>query len=63
MQYICHFVDFIFKLVLFNENCCMENQMSLKYIPKDPIDNDAALVEKMALHEKDYKPLFESMMT
>ena len=63
IQYDCHFVYIIFKLLLFNKNCCMDNPMSLKYIPKDPIDNDAALFEKRALHAKDEKPLFESLMS
>ena len=36
--------------------------MSLKFVPRSPIDNNAALVQVMAWHRTGNKPLPEPMM-
>ena len=38
----------IFKCIFFNENALILSKISLKFIPKGPINNIAALVQKMA---------------
>ena len=47
----------------FNEKFCILIQISLKFVPKGPIDNKAALVQVMAWHLKGDKPLSEPMLT
>ena len=42
------FADSIFKFIFFYDNCCILIQISLKYVPKDPIDDKTALVQTMA---------------
>ena len=39
-----HFADNIFKCIFLNENFCISNKISLKFVPKGPIDNNPALV-------------------
>ena len=39
-----HFTDAIFKCIFFNENVWILNEISLKFVPKGPIDNIPALV-------------------
>ena len=34
----------LFKTIFFNENYCILNKFSLKFVPKDPTDNMSALV-------------------
>ena len=36
----CHFADNIFKCIFVNEKFCIPIQISLKFVPKDPIDNN-----------------------
>ena len=57
-----HFPDDIFKSIFFNENCCIWIQISLKYVPKGPINNSPALVQIMAWRRPGDKPLSEPMM-
>ena len=38
------FADDIFNRIFLNENCCVLIQISLKFVPKVPIDNNPALV-------------------
>ena len=57
-----HFPDDIFKSIFFNGNCCIWIQISLKYVPKGPINNSPALVQKMAWRRSGDKPLSEPMM-
>ena len=39
-----HFADGIFKCIFMNENFCILIPISLKFVPKGPIDNKSALV-------------------
>ena len=43
-----HFADDIFKRFFLNENVWIPIKISLKFVPKDPIDNIPALVQIMA---------------
>ena len=54
--------DGIFKSI-FNENVWISITISLKFIPKGPIDNKSALVQVVAWHRTGEKPLPESMLT
>ena len=45
-----------------NENFCILIQMSLKFVHKSVIDNEAALVQVMAWRRTDDKPLPEPML-
>ena len=56
-----HFADGIFKGISFNENVCFSIKMSLKFVPKSPIDNIPALVQIMAWCRPGDKPLSESI--
>ena len=57
-----HFPDEIFKCVFLNENVWITTKISLKFVPKGPIDNTPALVQLMAWRRPDAKPLSEPMM-
>ena len=57
-----HFADDIFKRVFFNENVWISIKISLKFLPKGPINNIPALVQIMAWHRSGDKPLSEPMM-
>ena len=46
-----------------NENFSILIKVSLKFVPEDPIDNKAALVQVMAWRRTDVKPLPEPMLT
>ena len=52
----------IFKSI-FNESVWISITISLKFIPKGPIDNKSALVQVVAWHRTGEKPLPESMLT
>ena len=43
-----HFADDIFKRIFFNENVWIPIEISLKFVPKGPINNIPALVQIMA---------------
>ena len=43
-----HFADDIFKCIFLNENVWISIGISLKFVPKDPINNIPALVQIMA---------------
>ena len=43
-----HFADDIFKRIFFNENVIISTKISLKFVPKGPINNIPALVQIMA---------------
>ena len=58
-----HFADDILKCIFMNENFFISIQISLKFVPKGPIDNDTALVWIMAWHPIGNKPLSEPMLT
>ena len=54
--------DDIFKSI-FNESVWTSITISLKFIPKGPIDYKSALVQVVAWHRTGEKPLPESMLT
>ena len=53
----------IFKCIFLNENDKIPIQISLKLVPRSPIDNKSALVRVMAWRGTGDKPLPEPMMT
>ena len=57
-----HFADDIFKRIFFNENVRISIKVSLKFVPKVPINNIPALVQIMAWRHSGDKPLSEPMM-
>ena len=57
----CYFAD-IFKCIFLNENVLISIKISLKFIPKGPINNIPALAQIMAWRRRGDKPLSESMM-
>ena len=57
-----HFPDDIFKCIFLNENVWIPIKISLKFVPKDPINNIPALVQIMAWRRPGDKPLSEPMM-
>ena len=57
-----HFPDDIFKCIFLNENVWTSIQISLKFVPKGPIDNIPALVQIMAWRRPGGKPLSEPML-
>ena len=57
-----HFADDIFKRIFFNENIWISIKISLKFVPKGPINNISALVQIMAWRRSGGKPLSEPMM-
>ena len=54
--------DDIFKCIFLNENDRIPIQISLKLVPRTPIDNTPALVQVMAWRRTGDKPLHEPMM-
>ena len=58
----CHFADNIFKFSTLNKNCCIWNEISLKFVPEGLIDNMSVLVQIMAWHQIGDKPLSEAIM-
>ena len=56
------FADDTFKCIFLNENICILLKMSLKFVPKSPINNIPALVQIMAWRWPGDKPLSEPMM-
>ena len=56
-----HFAD-IFNCILVNENVWISIKISLKFIPKDPINNVPALVQILAWRRPGDKPISEPMM-
>ena len=58
----CRFADDIFKCIFMNENVKILIKISLKFVPKCPINNIQALVQIMAWRRPGDKPLSEPMM-
>ena len=56
------FPDDIFKWIFLNENVWILIKISLKFVPKDPINNIPALVQITAWRRRGDKPLSEPMM-
>ena len=57
-----HFADDIFKCIFLNENVWIPSRISLKFVPKGPIDNIPAMVRIMAWRRPGDKPLSEPML-
>ena len=57
-----HFADDTFKRIFVNENVRISMKISLKFVPKGPINNNPALVQIMAWRRSGDKPLSEPMM-
>ena len=57
-----HFADDIFKCIFLHENVWISIEISLKFVPKGPINNIPALVQIMAWCRLGNKPLSEPMM-
>ena len=55
--------DDIFKSNFLNENVRISIKISLKFVPKGPIDNKSTLVQVMAWRLTGDKPLPEPMLT
>ena len=56
------FADDTFKRIFLNENVRITIKISLKFVPKGPINNNPALVQIMAWRRPGDKPLSEPMM-
>ena len=54
--------DDIFKRIFFNKNIRISIPISLKFLPKGPINNKSALVQVMALHQTGDKRLPKPIM-
>ena len=57
-----HFADDIFKCIFLNENVWILIKISLKFVPKGPINNIPALVQIMAWRRSGAKPLSEPVV-
>ena len=62
-QNFIHFADDIFMWILLNEKFCISIQISLKFVPNGPIDNESALFQVMAWCRTGNKPLPETTRT
>ena len=58
----CHFPDNFFKCIFLNGNVKISIKISLKFIPKGPINNIPALVQIMTWSQPGNKPLSEPKM-
>ena len=58
----CRFPEDIFKCIFLNENVWISIDISLKFVPKGPIDHIPALVQIMAWRRPGDKPLSQPMM-
>ena len=58
-----HFADDTFKRIFLNENVRISIEISLKFVPKGPINNIPTLVQIMAWRRIGDKPLSEPMPT
>ena len=57
-----YFPDDTFKRIFLNENVWISTKISLKFVPKGPINNNPALVKITAWRRPGDKPLSEPMM-
>ena len=58
----CHFTDDIFRCIFVNEKFCILIKISLKFVPKNPIDHTPASVLMMTPRRTGTEPLSEPMM-
>ena len=56
------FADDVFKCIFLNENIWISIKITLKFVPKGPVNNIPALVQIMAWRRTGDKPLYETMM-
>ena len=61
-QYGHHFADTTFKCIFLNVDVRISIKISLKFVPKEPINNIPALVQIMAWRWPGAKPLSETMI-
>ena len=61
-QYVVYYADNIFKRIFLNKNVWISLKISLKFAPKVWINNIPALVQIMAWHRQEDKPLSVPMM-
>ena len=57
-----HFPDYIFKWIFLNENVWISINISLKFVPRGPINNIPTLVQVMAWCRPGNKPLSDPIM-
>ena len=57
-----HFADDTFNRIFLNDNVTISIKISLKFVPKGPINNNPSLVQIMAWRRSGDKPLSEPMM-
>ena len=57
-----HFPDDIFKWIFVNENVWISIKISLKFVPRGPVNNIPTLVQVMAWRRPGDKPFSEPMM-
>ena len=57
-----HFGDDVLKRIFLNENVRISMEISLKFVPKGPMNNIPALVQVMAWRRPGDKPLTEARM-
>ena len=57
-----HFADDVFKVIFLNENVWISINISLKFVPRGPINSIPTLVQIMAWRRPGDKPLSEPMM-
>ena len=57
-----HFADDIFKRIFFNENVWISIKISLKFVPKGPVNSIPALIQILAWRRSGDKPLSEPTM-
>ena len=57
-----HFPDDSFKCIFLNESARISIKISLKFVPKGPIDSIPTLLQKMAWRRPGDKPLSEPMV-
>ena len=57
-----HFADDIFKHIFYSENVWFSIEVSLKFLPKCPINNISALVQIVAWRRPGDKPLSEPLL-
>ena len=52
----------IFEFIVLNENVWISMKISLKFVPREPVNSIPALIQTMAWHQPGDKPLSELMM-
>ena len=57
-----HFPDDVFKCIFLNENAWILIKISLRFVPKGPINNIPALIQIMAWRRPDDRPFSEPVM-